>query len=100
MSVTVDPRFPSLPLHEREALDGPRFVAWLEAEGEHLGDIRLGYHARAVRHWRSGEPAQVYEADKVLTKVGLHLHLIPDDLWIESKRKPRYIPTRSKRGMS
>lgn len=82
-----------------EALDGPRLVAWIEAEGAHPVDLRLGYHARAVRHWRAGERAQVYEVDKVLTKLGLHLHLIPDDLWIEAPRKPRYIPTKFERGV-
>lgn len=61
----------------REYLDGPRLVKWLEAEGLKAGE------SRAFNRWKAGAAATVYAADRFLTKRGLHIHLLPDDLWID-----------------
>jgi len=61
----------------REYLDGPRLVEWLEGEGVQAGE------SRAFKSWRAGAVATVYAADRFLTKNGLHIHLLPDDLWVE-----------------
>lgn len=73
-----------------EWLDGPKLVAWLRKNDCKLTEPYIGYHARAARHWREGAAVSVYEADKVLTKLALHLELVPEDVW----RGP---PTRSGR---
>ena len=68
----------------RQFLDGPRFVEWLEGEGVGGGD------SRAFRRWKDGGAASVHSADRFLTKVGLHLGFLPDDLWIETFDTPAY----------
>lgn len=56
-------------------LDGPGFVAWLK---------RVGYsdgQDSAIKRWAKGEDASIHAADSRVTKLGLHLDYIPDDLW-------------------
>lgn len=64
-------------------LDGPRFYAWLRENGLTALDRQLGHSARRVRDWRDGAVANVYAADRVLVKVGLHLNDVPEDLYRE-----------------
>jgi len=68
----------------RDFLDGPGLVTWLESEGVRNPE------SRAFTRWKSGGAASVYAADRFLTKVGLHIHLVPDDLWIATPDTPSY----------
>jgi hypothetical protein len=73
-------------------LDGPGLVHWLESHGLDNPEIQLGFHARAIRHWRAGCKASVYVADRVLIKLGLHLSEIPDDLWVQPPKRGELSP--------
>lgn len=64
-----------------EWLDGPKLYAYLKGRGYKLTEPYIGYHARAARHWRNGAAVSAYEADKVLTKLDLHLELVPEEVW-------------------
>jgi Transposase len=72
---------------ERKWLDGPALVAWLEDERRCIfGEYALGFHARAIRHWRRGGKPSLYHADVVLTKLDVHLDELPDHLWIDTPK--------------
>lgn len=75
----------------REFLDGPGLVEFLEHEGFSENQNR------AFRRWKCGGAATVYAADRVLTKLGLHIHLLPDDLWIDTPDTPAYKNTQKAR---
>lgn len=67
---------------------GRPLCRWLEEdEGCVLNEVTLASHIKDVRSWKTGAKVHVFDADKVLTKLGLHLHLVPDDVWAE--RGPR-----------
>ena len=70
-------------VQERNWLDGPRLVEWLEDRSANLAKPVLGDHERAIRHWREGGACSVFQADRVLTKLNIHLHELPDHLWLE-----------------
>jgi hypothetical protein len=71
-------------MREPEWLDGPRFVTWLEGQEEHLENWRVGStFGRRLTSWRSGAAASVWAVDRILTQLGLHLSLIPEDLWLQ-----------------
>jgi Transposase len=73
--------------HEHNWLDGQRLVEWLEDRGCSLTKAVLGHHERAVRHWRDGGACSVFQADRVLTKLDIHLHEVPGHLWLEESPK-------------
>lgn len=66
-------------------VDGPRLYAWLCENGLENVETQLGFHARAARHWRDGGGAGLSTIDAVLTKLDLHLDLLPDDLRPEAE---------------
>ena len=81
---------------DRDWLDGPRFVGWLElhapeacelaAAANGYGRTHRGMHSnlgRGLARWRQGAAVSVYSADLYLTEIGLHLSLLPDDLYRE-----------------
>lgn len=69
-------------------LDGPRFLSWLEA------DYNFDSHAhgktieRRANRWKHGECVSVWSADRFLIKIGLHLTLVPEDIWLPRKPGP------------
>src|SRR3954451_10172716 len=65
-----------------EMLNGPELVRWLEARSYSLGEQTLGFHARAIRHWRGGAEVSIFSADPVLTKLDLRADELPADLWL------------------
>lgn len=73
------------PAETSEYLDGPGLVAWInEQEGGQLynAEVRLGFHARRYRKWREGVRADITTADQILLKLGLHLGMVPDELYV------------------
>lgn len=56
-------------------LDGPAFLAWLEAEGAKPPSERR-------RRWAAGGRVSTKSADQYLTETGLHLSLVPDEVWL------------------
>lgn len=68
-----------------EWLDGPALAAWLRDNGLDHPTYQLGHTLeRAVSRWRDGARAYVFVVDAVLTKLGLHLSEIPDELWTDA----------------
>jgi hypothetical protein len=65
---------------------GEVLVEWLDANG-HLtprGAFDDRFHsndARHVRKWRVGGAATVWTVDRVLCRLGRHLHELPDEAW-------------------
>jgi hypothetical protein len=69
-------------------LDGPRLHQWvLDEEGGHMRNQegRLGNRLKEFRRWRDGEPANAADADVVLLKLGLHLGMVPDEIYIAER---------------
>lgn len=66
-----------------EWIDGRKLVAYLEDRGYQLSQSAIGHHARAVRHWRNGGAASIFQADALLIKLDLHPDLLPEDMWLE-----------------
>lgn len=83
-----------------EWIQGPGLVVWLESHGLFSPDIQLGFHARRIRHWREGKTADLHTADIVLTKLGLHLSEIPDELWLEEAPKARRYTDKDRKEMA
>jgi hypothetical protein len=83
------------PPKERNWLDGNRLVEWLEANGHSLTKPIVGPLECSIRRWRGGAKCSVYQADRLLTKLGVHLHEVPDDLWVDlaptHERYPRQV---------
>jgi hypothetical protein len=72
-------------------LDGPRFCAWVRSCHHDLNTRReLGdsSHSRWLE-WEAGAAVHYASADRVLLKLGNHLSLVPDDLWVPDPRKGR-----------
>jgi hypothetical protein len=68
-------------------LDGPNFVAFLTAEGiasENLTETE----ARKFHDWKNGVRADVYSAtvDRLLTRYGLPVSYLPDEVWSDEQR--------------
>jgi hypothetical protein len=72
---------------DRNWLDGRLLLEWLEGRRCDLSKAVIGNHDRAVRHWREGGSCSVFQVDRVLTKLGIHLHELPDHLWLEEPPK-------------
>ena len=68
-----------------EWLDGPKFAAWLEDKGIAANDIDPG-HGSAPGKWRRGAGVSIYKADEILTRFGLHITDLPDDMYRESPK--------------
>lgn len=80
-------------------IHGPDFIAWLE------GEFNFDRHGngpvierRAVGLLR-GDSISLWSADRFLTNIGLHVALIPDDLWRppKTRKSPKYTPPRPSR---
>ena len=54
--------------------NGPRLVRWLEQNG-------VPTPASPCNAWRAGSQATLASIDRILTRHGLHLWMVPDDLW-------------------
>lgn len=75
-------------------LSGPKFLAWLEETDDFKGWVHgEGWKKRAQR-WREGESVSVWRADAVLTMIGFHLSMVPDEIWLDHSpnRKPEGRP--------
>ena len=66
---------------ERDYIDGPGFVAWLEGQG-----VSGLYKLSSTRRWQAGGEVSYWAADKLVLKHGLHLKDIPDQLWIKKEK--------------
>ncbi len=67
-------------------LKGPEFLAWLEDEFKVTPEVARAHGFERQRgEWRSGRTVSVWAADKVLTRLELHISLIPDEVWTEEK---------------
>lgn len=78
---------------ERQYLDGPGLVTWLERVRPELVDpgaaAVLGESAsRRIWDWRNGAVAYYTTVDALLVRLGLVLDIdVPDHLWIVGKRR-------------
>lgn len=71
-------------------LDGPKFLAWLEEKHGFKSWVHGGYMKQTAWRWKKGEKVSIWKADELLTKLDLHIHLIPEDIWIAPvDRKPK-----------
>jgi hypothetical protein len=75
-------------MSEPEWLDGPKFVAWLEGEYRFKAKPFGPAVQRRVSDWKAGSAVHVWKADEVLTRVGLHLSMLPSAFWLNSYRGP------------
>lgn len=62
-------------------LDGPALYAWINNRRE-VNWLELGGYKSYVKEWRDGQPANVYVADRVLLRIGMHLSELPDSLYL------------------
>lgn len=78
----------TLSYHDAPALDGRRFVRWLE-------ETQLGHcasspnvvgstMARRIRRWRSGGHASFELVDEVLNHFDIHPYALPDNLFVSA----------------
>ena len=70
-------------------LHGSKVAEWI---GENHSDLsaQLGCDLRRIQEWRKGTPARLDSVDRVLTRLGGHIHELPPDIWIETpRRRPR-----------
>ena len=75
-------------------LDGKKLIEWLEYNypwiGEHERDNST---QKNIRKMRLGFPIDVYAVDRVLTKMGIPLTMVPEDIYVErSAAQSRSIP--------
>ena len=66
-------------------LDAPGFVRWLEEEFPESFNARVSNStfSRAILRWRKeSKTLSIFTADHFLTEMGLHISLIPDDLFV------------------
>ena len=68
-------------------LDGPKFVNWLERADDFSGEPHGTAIKRRVTEWRAGAPVSIWSADHLLTRIGLHLSQVPDELWIAGRHR-------------
>lgn len=61
--------------------NGPEIVSWLESTDADLSQNVIGNSAKALKRWREGEGAPLGTVDVICTKAGLHLSMVPDELW-------------------
>lgn len=76
-------------MSEARWIDGPQFVGWLEQTVRGLvPTAELGEDlARRLRQWAEpGRVADVYLADRILTRLGHHLSEVPPEFFRESYR--------------
>jgi hypothetical protein len=67
--------------------DGVKVVAWLEAHEilpEAFG-VEMDTISSAVRRWRNGRPARIDSVDNILTRLGVHVSELPDEVWLAKK---------------
>lgn len=92
-------------MSEKEWLDGPQFVRWLEDEFNFDRNGNGPVVERRIHSLMQGGSISVWSADRLLTAIGLHISLIPDELWLArrpylppgAKPKPRtYVPVERK----
>lgn len=70
---------------EELRFNGPRLVAWLESTDAELTQATLGQRPKkAVTAWKEGADAPLGLVDVVCTRAGLHLSMVPDELWEEN----------------
>lgn len=72
-------------------LDGPKLAAWIRAQAPHLEGHEQAIlgptTARTMRRWRAGHCAWYSKADTVCVRLGLSLSDVPDDFWLDKKRR-------------
>lgn len=64
-------------------LDGPRVAIWIH---EHHRDLKaqLGKDLRHVERWAEGTSPKLPTVDRVLARLGSHVHQLPPDVWVSS----------------
>lgn len=90
----------NLPTQESRWLSGRKVWEWLDQRVD-MRDVQM-YHPLAmdtIRKWRNGSTAEIYTVDRVLTKLGLHISELPDDIGCDAPqaRKSRYYSRELKR---
>jgi hypothetical protein len=68
-----------------EKADGPKVAAWITDNIPGINSINDADAARRVRDWFNGSQAGVYALDRILTRHGVHISRLPDDLWLEGQ---------------
>lgn len=74
------------------AASGPKLAAWLAEAGVNRLEL-TPVEQRAVRRWRSGENARFHSVDELLTRLDMHLSVVPDEVWVARLRgslEPRF----------
>jgi hypothetical protein len=79
---------------DKDWLDGPRLAAWIKAHHTDLfAQLGNGKEMKNLEAWERGQPAQLRNADRVLCRLGSHIHELDPALWIDKpKRRPRRRP--------
>lgn len=83
--MTLPKKLPAGP----EWLDGPAFVAWLEDHWALQGSLYPEGIQRRIWQWRHGSPASIWVADKLLTAMGLHLDIVPEEMFMAESPQSR-----------
>jgi hypothetical protein len=68
-----------------EKADGPKVAAWIIDNVPGVNSMNDPDAARRLRDWHKGAQVGVYALDRVLTRHGLHLSCLPDDVWCEGQ---------------
>lgn len=71
-----------------EWISGPAFVLFLEGQG--INQYSLGDTVNFTE-LRKGQNISVWRADRILTKIGLHIRQLPEQAWLPLDHKPYYI---------
>jgi hypothetical protein len=75
---------------ESHWLDGPKFIAWLESEHGFKASHHGSNAERRAQRWKNGDMVSIWKADELLTKLSLHISLIPEAVWLAAGATERY----------
>jgi hypothetical protein len=77
---------------DAEWADGPKLLAWMRSE--HIPIIApTDSWKRKVRRWNRGAQARIWDVDALLTRAGVPITLMPDEIWREYDNGRRRRPT-------
>jgi hypothetical protein len=65
---------------EATCLEGAQLAALIDRQGIDRRALSPS-DLRAIQRWRRGDQVRYYTADRILTRLGLSLHDIPDACW-------------------
>ncbi len=76
-------------------LDGRRLADWLEAEGLITEEFTPEFLTKSQRdsfnRWKKGVRAELGYVDRLLTSLYRHIEELPDDVFLEDRRKPNQL---------